>query len=726
MAGKTLTSKQRATTLAPLLDPRSVVIVGASRDFNRTGGIPIENLLASDFARDAVLLVNPKYQEIAGLPCYPSIEDLPFAPDLAILAVRATEVLPALKQCAARGIQAATIFASGFAEENSPQTRLMQEEISEFAQAAGLVISGPNCLGHVNFRSGFYATFLKWPSQPTQAGGMAVVAQSGNMASVLWRAGREAGLGFSYLVNTGNEAGTGLAQYLEHFCDDPNTTGVVAYIEQLRDGPRFLRVAARMHELGKPLFVLKAGTSEKGAQAAASHTAAMAGSSAAYATAFAQVGAVSANDPVRLMDLARLWRSPALPTGKRVCIVSVSGAGCALLADQFARQNIDVPTLGAATQQALKGVVPSYGMVSNPVDLTGQVTNDTSFFSTVLDAIAADPDVDAIVFYVMGYLLDLMAPELLRVAPKSGKQCVVIDTGYGAKSHAELESAGIAVFQDMDRAVHAVAARLHWACVRGTSHWRPADSTQPSAPAIEIAQARAEGRLLLTEVQAKAMLGRAGLPMVQEELVRDANEAATAAQRLGFPVAVKVVSAQIAHKTDVGGVVLNVSDVESVRQAFAQVTGNARLACPDAEIQGAVVQPMAGDGQAVLLGIVRDSVFGPIMTVGLGGVLTELYQDVSRRVLPIDANAAEAMLRELRSFPLLEGYRGSPRADRTALVALMTALSTFMVASGHEIDELELNPVLVRPASPEQSLAPGAIAVDALVRLSEINASSAI
>lgn len=703
--------------LAPLLDPRSIVVVGASQDFGRTGGIPVDNLLASGFPREQLLLVNPKYAQIAGLPCHGTIADLPFAPDLAILAVRAAEVLPALQQCAARGIRAATIFASGFAEEDSDHTRQMQVDITACAQAAGMVVSGPNCLGHINFRSGAYATFLKRPAQPTAVGGLAVLAQSGNMASVLWRAGREAGLGFSCMVNTGNEAATELAHYLEYFCDDPGTDAVVAYIEQLRDGPRFLRVAARMRALGKPLFVLKAGSSDKGAQAAASHTAAMAGSSAAYDTAFAQVGAVTATDPTRLMDLARLWRGPARPAGRRVCIVSVSGAGCALLADQFARQRIEVPTLGQATQQALAALVPSYGMVSNPVDLTGQVTNDTAFFPAVLDAIAAEPGVDAVVFYVMGYLLDLMAPELLRVAPRTGKQFVVIDTAAGAQSHARLEAAGICVFQDMDRAVHALAARLHWAAGQALPHWQPGTPARPAVPAPEFAAARSAGQTLLTEVQAKALLARAGLPMVQEVLATSADEAARLAAQVGFPVAVKVVSPQIAHKTEVGGVALDLADAAAVRTAFEQVTANARRAMPGASIHGAVVQPMAGAGQAVLLGIVRDPVFGPIMTVGLGGVLTELYQDLARRVLPVDARAADAMLRELRSHPLLAGYRGSAPADRAALIALMTGLSDFMCAAGQEIEELELNPVLVRPAQRDQPSAPGAIAVDALLRL---------
>jgi acyl-CoA synthetase (NDP forming) len=705
--------------LTPLLQPRSIVVVGASSNFQRTGGIPIDNLLACGFPREQLLLVNPKYQEIAGLACHPSVASLPFAPDLAILAVRASEVLPALRQCAARGIRAAALFASGFAEEGTPEARAAQHELVRFADESGMVLSGPNCLGHIHFASGAYATFLKRPPQPTRTGPIAVVAQSGNMAAVLWRGGREAGLGFSSLVNTGNEATTELSEYLEHFCDDPSTGAVLAYVEQVRNGPRFLEVAARLRARGKPLFVLKSGSSDKGAEAAASHTAAMAGSAAIYQAAFEQVGAVAATDPARLVDLARLWNSQVIPKTDCVGVVSVSGAGCALLADQFDRRHVRVPTLDTRTQDALRTVVPSYGMVSNPVDLTGQVTNDTRFFPAVVEALMADEQVETLVFYVMGYLLDQLAPELLKAAGLRRKLLVVVDTATGAACHADLEAAGVPVFSDMERAVAATAGYLGWARgVRGPA-WAPASMVGSAAPTEpEIAAARAASRLLLTEVEGKRMLARAGLPMVPEAEAASADEAAAHAERLGCPVAVKVLSADVPHKSDVGGVRLNLRDAAAVRTAFEEVVGNTRKACPQAHIQGAVIQPMVTDGQAVLVGIVRDPIFGPTMTVGLGGVLTELYQDVARRVLPIDRANAHAMLRELKSFPLLDGFRGTPVADREALVELMLRLSDYMLQQGAEIAELELNPVLVRPLERPAGTA-GALAVDALLRLTQ-------
>jgi acyl-CoA synthetase (NDP forming) len=700
------------TRLTPLLDPESVVIVGASSNFSRTGGIPIENFIAGGFPRERLLLVNPKYPEIAGLPCSPSIAALPWTPDLAVLAIRAAETLPALAECHARGIRAAVVFASGFAEEASDETRALQAALVRFADETGMVVAGPNCLGHVNYRKRVFATFLKNMATDSEPGPVAVVAQSGNMASVLRRASMGAGLRCSYLVNTGNEACTELAEYLEHFAEDADTQAVIGYVEQIRDGTRFMRVAARLRKAAKPLFLIKAGQSEKGAEATASHTAAMAGDGRAYRAAFAQLGIVTATDPYRLVDLVTMWRSGRRPGGLRACVLSVSGAGCALLADLLSAEGIALPTLGRETQARLRSVVPSYGMVSNPVDLTGQVTNDSAFFPVVMDAIADCPDVDAVVFYVMGYLLDQMAPDLIRVASGTGKLLVVIDTAVGATSHAALRAAGVAVFSDMNRGVGATAGWLHWSAGAATLQWEPAAAmTDVPSPAPELLQARAEGRTLLNEVEAKSMLARAGLPMVQERIVRDADGAVAAAAAFGGPVALKILSPDIPHKSDVGGVALDLRDASAVRAAFDRVITSVARAQPAARRDGVVVQPMVQGGQSVLLGVVRDPVFGPMMTVGLGGVLTELYADVATRVLPVDAAMAGAMLRELRSFPLLDGYRGAVPADVAALIETMVGLSDFMLKHGAGIAELELNPVQVL------RLGEGAVAVDALVRL---------
>lgn len=705
----------RAGRLAPLLDPRSVVIVGASPDFMRTGGIPIEAMLANGFDRERLLLVNPKYGEIAGLPCWPSVDALPWAPDVAVLAIRAAETLPVLRRVHARGIPAAVLFASGFAEEGTPEGVARQEELRAFAAETGMLVSGPNCLGHANLKDGSFPTFLRVYVPPPPRGATALIAQSGNMVATLVRTGRRAGAGYTYLVNTGNEACLEFAEFLEHFADDPETRSVLGYVEELRDGPRFVRAAERLRAAGKSVFLVKAGRSAKGAEAVASHTAALAGAGEAYDAAFRQLGIATATDPARLADLVyldRLGRAPSgAHAGGRTGVVSISGAACAILSDCLSAEGVAIPTLDEATVAALRPLVPSYGMIRNPVDLTGQVTNERESFGRVCEILLDSPSLDGLVIYLGGYLLDAMAPALIEAAGRSAKPIVVLDVGAGSSARASLEAAGIALFEDISAAVAAYAAFVRWHRDRAAPPWsRPEPSAKAgAAPDRAFEAARREGRTALTEVEAKAWLATVGVPVARERACPIPEDAVAAAREIGWPVVAKVLSPDILHKSDVGGVEVGIRDEGALRAAFERIVEAARAHRPDASISGVVVQEMVTGGQAVLVGVRRDPTFGPMMTVGLGGVLTELYADVAHRLLPIRAADADAMLRELRSHPLLTGYRGQPPADRGALIDLMVRLSDVATAHGNEVAEIELNPVLVRET--------GAVAVDALLLL---------
>jgi len=696
------------TALGPLLDPASIVIVGASPDTMRTGGIPIDTLLSAGFPRDRLLLVNPKYPEIAGLVCYPSCDALPWAPELAVLAVPAECCLPVLEQAHAVGIRAAVLFASGFAEDGSESGAALQDALVRFAVRTGMLVSGPNCLGHANLKQRSFPTFLRAFKPPPPPGPVAMVSQSGNMLAVLGRAGRERGLRFSYMVNTGNEACLELSHFLQHFAADPDTQAVVGYVEQVRDGSAFLQAAAALRRAGKPLLLLKAGRSTKGAQATASHTAAMAGSAQAYAAAFRQLGVAAVADPTRLIDLAYLWRLGRLPAGRRAAIVSLSGAACAILADACATHGIEVPTLDEPARRALRALVPTYGMIDNPVDLTGQITNDRASFGQVMDAVLGSPAVDLVLLYLGGYLLELMAPALVQAVAGSGKPVVVIDMGGASDAtRAALDAAGLAYFTTIEGAAAATGEWLRWQADWQGPAWEPAARNAVLPPVL--AAARDEGRAMLTEAEAKDILAEAGLPTTMEVVCASADEAFAAALRIGWPVAVKVLSPDIAHKTEVDGVRLGVADEPALRAAFAAVTEGPYRAMPDARINGVLVQRMAGPGVPMLLGVTHDEVFGPMLTAGLGGVLTELLGDVSHRLLPVDEAAARAMLGELRGRRLLDGYRGAEPADVDALVSVMTGLSDLALRWGPAVAEIEVNPVLIHPC--------GATVVDALVRL---------
>ncbi|NNM58124.1 MAG: acetate--CoA ligase family protein [Acidocella sp.] len=684
--------------LRPLFDAKTLVIVGASQNYERTGGIPVNTALRLGFGPDRLALVNPRYREIAGFACHSDIASLPFTPDLAVLAVRASETMQTLRAAHAKGIPAAVLFASGFAEEHTEQGEALQREVVEFARETGMVISGPNCLGHANFRTQLFATFLKGFETPQPAGPVGVIAQSGNMAAIFMIMGARAGLGYSCFANTGNEACVEFSEYLEYLADDPGTKAVLGYVEQLRDGPRFLAAAARMREQAKPLFLLKVGDSEKAAEAAASHTAAMAGNAVVYKAALRQAGAAVGGDPGQIIDFARLWRTGRRPAGLRTCIVSVSGAGCAILSDRFAEAGLEIPTLPAEVQAKLAALLPRYGMWTNPVDLTGQVTNDLSFFTAALNALLETDALDCIVFYIMGYLLDLVSPALIEAAGRTGKLLVAIDP-TGAERVAELEAAGVAVLPEIGQTARALGGYLDWAARSHKPGWVPV----PHAP-LSTAPYRT-----LNEAEAKSFLKRYGLPVVEERIATTADEAVAMAAELGCPVAVKVLSADILHKTEVGGVRLDLKTPEAAREAFLSVTESARKALPDARIEGATVQQQVSEGVGMLLGVTRDPVFGPVLTAGLGGVLTELYKDISLRLLPINRDIACEMLRELKAHPLLTGFRGAKPADEEALIEVMLKLSDMVMQAGSALRDVEINPVLVRPDGQ------GAVIVDALI-----------
>ncbi|MGV3481828.1 MAG: acetate--CoA ligase family protein [Sphingobium sp.] len=695
--------------LSALLDPKSIAIIGASPNPLRIGGIPLANLLARGFPADRILPVNPNHGEIQGLRCYADIDALPWAPDLAIVAVAADAALDALDALDRLGARAAILFAAGFGEDPTPEGLARDAKLKAFIAGSAMAIAGPNTIGIGNIATGTTASFLTTLGEPLPAGPLALIGQSGNSVSMMASDARDFGIGMSYFVSTGNEAGVDFAAYLDHFAADPATGAVLGYCEQVRDGAAFMNAALRLRDAGKPLFLTKVGRSEKGREATISHTGAMAGDAIVTQAAFRQLGIGMGRDPAEVMDLARLWNTGARPVRPGVCIVSLSGAGCAFLSDMFDDAGVPVPTLPDTVQARLRTAIPSYGMVSNPVDLTGNVINDMNHLRTVLDALIESDAIDCILIYIMGSLLDAAAPILLEIRQRTDKLIVALDPSH-ARSATSLRAAGVEVFADALRAVSGIAAYLRWAQDMSDGQWRPA-ARRAIAPPDWLEGLHAGGRRSLTEVEGKKWLAEAGIPTVDEVEAADEAAALAAAEALGYPVVVKLSSPDVAHKTEIGGVALDIRDASQLRTAFRSIIARATAERPDAEIRGVAVQKQLA-GQDMLIGITRDPTFGPVMTLGLGGVLTELYRDIAVRLLPVDRRTARAMLEELTCAPLLTGFRGRPMADIDALADAMAALSDLALASPH-IAELEVNPMIVRPAGE------GCFAVDALVLLAD-------
>ena len=698
--------------LEPLINPGSIAILGASADPGRVGGLPLALLVQHGFA-GPIYPINPKYPEIAGLTCYPDIESLPGPVDLIALAVAAKDVVPQLRRAAAKGIRSAVVFASGFAETNEPVGRRLQDEFEACVAELGIPVAGPNCMGFANLRSHAYTAFasvFRDFEPPREDQSVALVTQSGNVCSAVYAAGRKRGAKFATVINTGNEAAVEFSEYLEYFAEQPTIRVVAGYVEGLRDGERFRRIAGRLQQERRPLILLKIGDTEKGAEAAASHTASLAGSQAVYRAVFDDFNVMPADDLSHMADLIYLADFQSHSAGRRVAILTISGALGALLSDKFVGAGCDVPTLPAEVQDVLRAGIPDYGMVANPVDLTGNIVNQQGFIGQALAALDACDDVDMVVVYAPGALLQKMTPAMVEASKTCRKLLVAIDT-LQAKTRGELEAAGIPVFDDTARAVSALAVFGRWAERTHSGVVSAPVHANGHAESKTLGAARRAGRTALDEVEAKQMAAEYGVPVTAERIAKTADEAAAAGRELGWPVVVKVLSADILHKSDCGGVKLNLRSEAEVRDAFDAVTRAGAAAHPAAVIAGVVVQQQEPPGTEVLLGVTRDPVFGPVMTVGLGGIFTEILKDIDHRPLPIDPARAEAMLRRLKAFPLLDGARGRPKRDVAALCQAMTALSDAVLANGTAIREVEINPFVVREAGH------GAVALDCLAVL---------
>ncbi|CAG2159231.1 acetate--CoA ligase family protein [Cupriavidus numazuensis] len=694
--------------LSQLLEPASIAIIGASRDTSRIGGVALDHLQRLGY-RGTVYPVNPRYAEIAGLACYPDVESLPKTPDVAVLALGADDVLPQLRRCHAVGIRAAILYASGFAEAGEAGIAL-QAELTAFARETGMAIAGPNCMGLANLTTraitAFATTFRAFPPQDGP-GHVSLLTQSGNVCAIVYATGRQMDVGFHQFINTGNEACLDYADYLDYLADDAQTGAVVGYVEGLRNGPRFIDAAARLRAAGKPLIVLKAGESEAGSSATQSHTAVLAGNQAIYRAAFAQLGAMQARDPAHLTDLAYLSGFRQRSAGRRVVVASVSGAMGALSADLLSAAGLEVPRLSEAMQQRLQTAVPEIGGVANPVDMTGQLFNRNGLAYAVLDNLAADDDTDVIFLYATAYLLDRVADELIEVAAKTNRLIVVATTGEPT-SRQRLAEAGVALFPDVARAAQALGTYVGWlGTAAPTAHWMDLRAQASTGAAGYLPAASTD------EYQAKQWLAGFGVPIGAEAMAATPDEAAKAADSIGYPVVIKVLSPDIAHKTEVGGVRLGLADAQQVRTASAEVVANAVKAVPQAEQRGVLVQKMASGVCELIVGVTRDPVFGPAMTVGLGGIFTEIFHDVAHRLLPVDRTMAHEMLSSLRGYRLMTGFRGKPAADIEAAASAIAALSDAAMALGDRLSEMEVNPLLVRQEGQ------GAVALDALILLNQ-------
>jgi acetate---CoA ligase (ADP-forming) len=699
------------TGLDLFLSPRAIAIIGASPEPHRIRGALLR-LLRKNFYPGAIYPINPTYQDIDGLRCYPSVAAVGAPIDLALVAIPAAVVLDALENCAAAGVKNAIIISSGFAEDGVAPSDL-QDRIVALARRTGMRICGPNAEGFHNEVDRVTATFS--PATDREAASAAsalpqrigVVAQSGGMGFSFYNRGRAMGLAFSVVVTTGNEADLTAADFLAHLAGRTDTSGILLFLEAIRDPEGFVAAAHAARAAGKPVVAIKIGRSAVGKAAASSHTASMAGWDVAYDAMFRRCGIMVAHGiDEALAFIAALMTNPPA-RGSRVAVVTVSGGAGALAADKLSAAGLTMPELSSETQAQIRSFIPSYGATRNPVDLTAGGAQGGGLLRTI-ELLSRDEGVDQIAVAVSLSNTTRVSfdHDGLRALLGERRKPILFHsyTLPSALGQNSLIDAGTAIFPSLD--MLAAAARMLVAASE-----KPMPAVKPLAlpEAVGLRLAATPGPI--AEHEAKALLAAAGIDVPASRLIRDQAELEAAAASLGFPLAVKIQSVDILHKTESGGVRLGIGDIAALRDAYRAVLAAAQQHNPAARIDGVLVEKMAGRGVEMIIGLVRDPTFGPVLMVGAGGIMTELFRDCVYRLAPVDESEAAAMLRQLRSAALLDGFRGMPKADVVALARLISLTSRIAAAGSESIAELELNPVIVHAAGQ------GCSVIDALIML---------
>ncbi len=689
------------------LSPRSVAIVGASPAPHGIRGALLRLLRKNGFA-GAIYPVNPTHREIDGLRCYPDVAAIGAPIDLAVIAIPAPAVPGVLEECAAAGVANAIVISSGFAEDTMTRSDL-QDRIVALARRTGMRICGPNAEGFHNEVDRVTATFSPAADRDAAAASVAlprrigIVAQSGGMGFALYNRGGAMGLAFSIVATTGNEADLTAADFLAHLAVREDTDAILLFLETIRDPAGFVAAAESARNAGKPVVAIKIGRSAAGKAAASSHTASMAGWDVAYDAMFRRCGVTVARDVDEALafSAALLTNPPA--RGPRVAVVTLSGGAGALAADVITAAGLEMPELSAETQAKIRAFIPTYGATRNPVDLTAGGAQGGGLMRAV-EILSRDDGVDQIAVVVTLSNTARVSPDLSGLSQFiEERRKPLLFYSYTLPSplgQNALVAAGTPVYASMERL--AAAARV---LVRQEPAEQPAPLREAADLPAEAGALLAQADGPLAEYRAKALLAAAGLAVPPSRLVRNEDELDGIAARLGFPLAVKVQSVDIPHKTEAGGVRLGISDTEALRQAFHDVLAAARTHAPQARIDGVLIERMAGRGVEMIVGAMRDATFGPVVMVGAGGIRAELFRDTAYRLAPVGEAEALAMLRELRGAPLLEGFRGAPKADVTALARLISQVSRLVAAGRDRIAEFELNPVIVHQAGEGCSIA---------------------
>jgi len=688
--------------LSPLLNPESVAIIGVSKSPSRIGGRLLKYLSKHGY-KGNLYLVNPKYEELNGVKCYPSISDIPVSMDCALIAVPEKHVISVLSECADNNVRSAVVFSSGFAEMGN-HGKEKQRKLKELAETKNMRICGPNCIGLINFNSHTVLSFSQLLEIDTLIpGNIGFISQSGALGGSLVNRAQDMNIGLSYFISSGNEADLDVSDFIKYLVlHDEKTKVIAALMEGIKDGPKFIEAAELALKHRKPIIVLKIGETEVGQKAAASHTGSLAGSDSVIDAVLNQKGVIRVYNYDELLETASLFSKGREPKGNRVGILTSSGGGGIIMADYYTKLGLTVPEPSQKTKGLASKEIASFGQVANPFDLTGQIFSDPEMFKRCMKLFMEDKNFDIIqvnVSMVAGQSSEKRGLYILESAKERSKPVVswwaagsLSDPGIKA-----LNDSDIAFFRSPERCAIAVKSLVKYYQLLETRK----DSTEScydadySIPVDSAKNILDVGDKCLSEHQSKALLKLYGIPVTRENVAKSSHEAISFAEKIGFPVVLKIDSPDIMHKSEAKAIRLGVNSKEEILQCYKEIIENAERYDSKARINGVLVQEMIRGGTEVIVGMSEDPQFGPTIAFGLGGIFVEVLKDISLRVVPLLKSDADLMVRETKGYQILRGLRGKNRSDIEAVIDVLLRISRLAEDWKDYISEIDINPLIV-------------------------------
>ena len=673
-------------------EPRGVAVVGASTSPGKLGYQVLQNVIQYGY-EGAIYPINPTAPDILGRKAYPSVLECPDPVDLAVILVPNKAVPGVMEQCGQRGLKGAVIITAGF-REVGPQGKALEQQVVEIARRYGMRIVGPNVLGIIDTVCKLNASFA---AGMPRRGRIAFMSQSGALCTSILDLALCQGIGFSRFYSIGNKADINELDLVKAWAEDPETRAIMGYLEGITRGPEFIRAASEVTR-SKPIIAIKSGTTSAGSKAVSSHTGTLAGSEAAYDAAFKQCGIIRANSVQDLFDFAQAFARQPLLQGDAIAIITNAGGPGIMASDAVERAGLRLAALSQETKQKLQPQLPPAASVANPIDVLGDALADR--YALAIEAALTDPAVNA--------LLLVLTPQTMTQVPETAEALGKLSKVYGKpvfgalmgdqairKGVEVLRSYDVPNYQVPERAVAAIAALWRYRNWLNTPRLNVEPLTVDQEKVRQLfARVRAESRVTIGDAEAREVLEAYGVPLPKAGLAATADEAVTLAETIGYPVVMKIASPDILHKSDIGGIKLNITSAREVRDAFDLLTYRGRRYMPDATIWGCQVQQMVKGGREVIIGVNRDPQFGPLIMFGLGGIYVEALKDVTFRVAPIDRRNATEMLGEIRAYRLLRGVRGEKPSDQAAIVDTLLRISQ-LVSDFPEIVELDINPLMV-------------------------------